>query len=98
MVRIKERYLLVNVLYPTSVLPKQATQGTQIPDFVALHQPTSDQLTPQSLLKGIRQEVSALFGDYGFGATEGNLSGEMPPSSSDGHRLGQRVLTYLMTL
>ena len=66
MVRIKERYLLVNILYPTEL-------GTRanLPDVVVLNQPTSDELTPVALLRAIRAEVAALFGDYGSGALEG---------------------------
>lgn len=66
MVRIKERYLLVNILYPTEL-------GTRanLPDVVVLNQPTSSELTPAALLRAIRAEIAALFGDYGSGALEG---------------------------
>ncbi|GJC79085.1 Rpp14/Pop5 family protein [Colletotrichum tofieldiae] len=70
MVRIKERYVLVNILYPPDVSKQQAPN---VPDFVVMHQPTTGSLTPQSLLKAIRAEVATLFGDYGSGAIEGNL-------------------------
>lgn len=73
MVRIKERYLLVNIVYPpVSAKEKSAT----LPLPVVQHQPTIEKLTPQALLKGIRAEVSTLFGDFGAGALEGGLSGE----------------------
>lgn len=72
MVRIKERYILVNILYP----PEDSKQKYNVPDFVVMHQPTTGSLTPQSLLKAIRAEVATLFGDYGSGAIEGNLIGE----------------------
>ncbi|KAI2623707.1 Rpp14 family protein [Xylaria nigripes] len=68
MVRIKERYLLVNILYPAE-LGKRA----HLPDVVVLNQPTSDELTPVVLLRAIRAEVAALFGDYGSGALEGGV-------------------------
>ncbi|KAK5624950.1 hypothetical protein RRF57_000666 [Xylaria bambusicola] len=66
MVRIKERYLLVNILYPTEL-------GTRanLPDVVLLNQPSSSELTPVALLRAIRAEVAALFGDYGSGALDG---------------------------
>ncbi|GAW18598.1 hypothetical protein ANO14919_080760 [Xylariales sp. No.14919] len=66
MVRIKERYLLVNILYPGEL-------GTRadLPDVVVLNQPTSDELTHSTLLRAIRAEVASLFGDYGMGALEG---------------------------
>ncbi|KOS21554.1 Ribonucleases P/MRP protein subunit POP5 [Escovopsis weberi] len=69
MVRIKERYLLVNILYP-SELPASSS----VPDYVAHHRPTIERLTPQALAKAIKAEVSLLYGDYGLGAVEGNLS------------------------
>lgn len=71
MVRIKERYLLVNIIYPPDV-----AQASKIPSCVTLHHPTTERLTPQSLIKGIKAEVAVLFGDYGAGAFEGNLSGK----------------------
>ncbi|TDZ38940.1 Ribonuclease P/MRP protein subunit POP5 [Colletotrichum spinosum] len=71
MVRIKERYILVNILYPSDA-PKE--QPVNVPDFVVLHQPTTGQFNFQSLLKAIKAEVATLFGDYGSGALEGNLS------------------------
>ncbi|KAI9167175.1 Ribonuclease P/MRP protein subunit POP5 [Paramyrothecium foliicola] len=71
MVRIKERYLLVNILYPpASAKPAQSS----VPDLIVHHQPTIERLTPQALLKAIRTEVSTLFGDYGAGAIDGRLS------------------------
>ncbi|KAL7627713.1 RNA-binding protein pop5 [Parahypoxylon ruwenzoriense] len=70
MVRIKERYLLVKILYPNEL-------GTRpdIPDVVLVNQPTTDQLNPALLLRGIRAEVANLFGDYGSGAIEGGNLG-----------------------
>ncbi|RSL73371.1 hypothetical protein CEP54_000356 [Fusarium duplospermum] len=67
MVRIKERYLLVNIIYP----PDPEKQN--LPDLVVRHQPTVEKLSPQTLLKGIRSEIASLFGDYGSGAL-GNIS------------------------
>lgn len=69
MVRLKNRYLLVNILYPElTALP---TPG--IPDLVAFNQPTTDELKPQLLLKAIRDAVLELFGDYGAGVIAGSL-------------------------
>ena len=80
MVRIKERYLLVNILYPSAIGTKPG-----VPDVVVINQPTTDKLTAQALLRGIRDEVSSLFGDYGAGSMEGGgLSGtsrDLHPSS-----------------
>ncbi|KAG5982791.1 hypothetical protein E4U55_001329 [Claviceps digitariae] len=70
MVRIKERYLLVNILYPPDTNPSAAS----MPYLVSQHRPTVDKVTPQALVKGIKAEVGLLFGDYGLGAFEGTLS------------------------
>jgi hypothetical protein len=76
MVRIKERYLLVNILYPPAE-PKDHA-GPSVPDFVLLHQPTTERLTPGSLMRGLQAEIADLFGDYGSGATGAtNLSGTL---------------------
>lgn len=73
MVRLKNRYLLVNILYPE--LEKGQLKSNNIPDVVVFNQPTTDELTPQALLRGIRAEVSSVFGDYGMGAISESLSG-----------------------
>ncbi|KAI1386681.1 Rpp14/Pop5 family-domain-containing protein [Hypoxylon trugodes] len=70
MVRIKERYLLVKILYPNEL-----GNHSDLPDVVVVNQPTTDQLTPAALLRGIRTEVASLFGDYGSGAIEGGNLG-----------------------
>lgn len=76
MVRIKERYLLVNILYPRDGTPKKnAGDGKDIPDFVAIRHATQADLTPQLLLRAIKSETHALFGDCGAGAVERTLSG-----------------------
>ncbi|OTA94296.1 hypothetical protein M434DRAFT_71619 [Hypoxylon sp. CO27-5] len=70
MVRIKERYLLVKILYPNELGSRP-----DLPDVVVINQPTTDQLNTAALLRGIRAEAASLFGDYGSGALEGgNLS------------------------
>ena len=73
MVRIKERYLLVNIVYP----PDQGRSAkSPLPSLVVHHQPTIEKLTPQLLLKGIRAEIASLYGDYGSGTVSNNLSGK----------------------
>lgn len=73
MVRVKNRYLLVNILYPEL---EKNTSKTIVPDVVAFNQPTTNALTPQVLLRAIRAEVAELFGDYGSGAISDSLSGQ----------------------
>ncbi|XDG09274.1 hypothetical protein ABKA04_008889 [Annulohypoxylon sp. FPYF3050] len=70
MVRIKERYLLVKILYPNELGSRP-----DLPDVVVINQPTTDQLNQAALLRGIRAEVANLFGDYGSGAMEGGSLG-----------------------
>ncbi|CCU74709.1 unnamed protein product [Blumeria hordei] len=72
MVRIKNRYLLVNILYPENELAQKRTQ--QVPDVVAFNQPTTDNLTAQALLRMVRAEVAFYFGDHGAGAISESLS------------------------
>lgn len=73
MVRLKNRYLLVNILYPE--LDDKAINA-KVPDVVKLNQPTTNSLTPGALVKGLRAEIATLFGDYGSGAVADSLSGQ----------------------
>ena len=77
MVRIKHRYLLVNILYPEN--PQEPINPFQnygrLPDVVQFHQPTGDGLTSQSLLRAVREQITVLYGDYGAGVTASGLSG-----------------------
>lgn len=66
MVRIKERYLLVNVLYPTDISAEPSSSN--VPDLVALNAPTTDKFDRGAILREIRAQVASLFGDYGSGA------------------------------
>ncbi|KAF4624858.1 hypothetical protein G7Y89_g13311 [Cudoniella acicularis] len=62
MVRLKNRYLLVNILYPE--LEETQQSKAKVPDVVAINQPTTNALTPHTLLKGIRSQISELFVKY----------------------------------
>jgi ribonuclease P/MRP protein subunit POP5 len=72
MVRLKNRYLLVNILYPEL---EKGKEKTNIPDVVTFNQPTTDAFTSGALLKGLKAEVADLFGDYGSGAVAESISG-----------------------
>merc|ERR1712000_485634 len=65
MVRIKERYLLVNIIYPPDT---SKTVNPRLPTRVALHRPTTEDLTFKTLQKALKKEIALLFGDYGAGA------------------------------
>lgn len=73
MVRIKNRYLLVNILYPE--LEKNSGSKDKLPDVVLFNQPTNDALNARALLRGIQMEVANLFGDYGSGAIADSIAG-----------------------
>ena len=98
MVRIKHRYLLVHILYPDAALPSSSSRPVQppknvalLPDVVQFHQPSPNELTPQLLLRTIREQVALNYGDYGAGLTASGLSGmcsikvrpEIPNSASE---------------
>lgn len=105
MVRLKNRYLLVHILYPDSSQGPNAKvppskPDSLIPEVVHFHQPTPDTLTPQLLTRAIREEVSLLFGDYGVGVTASSLSGTVPAcSTSNGiySMLTWHLVKYLST-
>jgi ribonuclease P/MRP protein subunit POP5 len=71
MVRIKNRYLLVDILYPGL---DNATTNSKLPDVVLFNQPTTGGLTAQALLRGLKAEVANIFGDYGSGAIADSLA------------------------
>ncbi|KAI5195245.1 hypothetical protein E4T39_08294 [Aureobasidium subglaciale] len=74
MVRLKHRYLLVNVLYPEPETPtKHTTKDGQVPDVVSFRRPSSDKLNAQLLARMIRDGVTELFGDYGSGMIASSL-------------------------
>ena len=85
MVRIKHRYLLVNILYPDK--PSEIAARSEainrdakpLPDIVQFHQPTPDEVTPQLLLRTVREHIALLYGDYGAGVTTSGLSGKHLP-------------------
>ncbi|KAL8940452.1 MAG: hypothetical protein Q9216_002822 [Gyalolechia sp. 2 TL-2023] len=78
MVRIKHRYLLVNILYPeppaTGHGRDKARPILTLPDSIQFHWPTPDSLTPQILAKAIRNQILYMYGDYGYGITSTGLN------------------------
>ncbi|KAK3080887.1 hypothetical protein LTS18_012211 [Coniosporium uncinatum] len=77
MVRIKNRYLLVHILYPlNTTTTTTATTSVSSPanDPLLSHTPSPAFLTPQLLLRHIRSHLSLLFGDYGAGVVGGSLA------------------------
>ncbi|KAK7228799.1 hypothetical protein V2G26_000969 [Clonostachys chloroleuca] len=72
MVRVKERYLLVNIIYPPAEGSRVGKSTT--PNLVVQHQPTTENLTPGILVRALKSQVASLFGDYGAGCLESDLS------------------------
>ncbi|KAK1069308.1 RNA-binding protein pop5 [Friedmanniomyces endolithicus] len=76
MVRIKHRYLLVNILYPDtkhSQLAPATKPGDNVPYTVQFRRPSPDQMNGGLLMRLIRDGVVELFGDYGSGKIAGSL-------------------------
>ncbi|KAF1838088.1 hypothetical protein BDW02DRAFT_51220 [Decorospora gaudefroyi] len=69
MVRVKNRYLVVNFLYPEPTVKSK----TQLPDLVQIHSPTPDALKQGFIVRMIRDGVHELFGDYGSGMVSASL-------------------------
>lgn len=86
MVRLKQRYLLLDILYPDpSSWPKSIPDDAnpEANNHLRIHSPTADTLSPGLLAKLIREQVSELFGDWGVGrlggSNAGGVSGIPPP-------------------
>nr|POF15006.1 ribonuclease p/mrp protein subunit pop5 [Quercus suber] len=106
MVRIKHRYLLVNILYPDekkSPVNSASAAKDEIPYSVQFRQPSSDQLNPKFLARVIKDGVASLFGDYGSGKIA--IKYFSPATSTmiirvsrDHYRLVWTALTYMTRL
>ncbi len=83
MVRLKYRYLLVHILNPEPALPKAKTvpdpTDKPLPDLVQFHSPSPDDLTPQLLVRALKDQIQYLYGDYGLGLVASSLVGTFSP-------------------
>jgi ribonuclease P/MRP protein subunit POP5 len=75
MVRLKNRYLLMDILYPDPSTWPAISKSAQHNPSLAIHSPTSDTLTAGFLAKMIRESVSELYGDWGIGKLGGASAG-----------------------
>lgn len=78
MVRIKHRYLLVNILYPEQEIKSWTAHtgsGKPLPHLVQFRRPSPDDLSPQLMARSIKDQIALLYGDYGVGLTSGGLNG-----------------------
>ncbi|KAL7778657.1 hypothetical protein CFE70_008158 [Pyrenophora teres f. teres 0-1] len=94
MVRVKNRYLVVNFLYPEP-LAKNKTQ--QLPDVVQMHSPTPDALKQGIIIRMIRDGVEDLFGDYGSGMVASGLKAIIR-CPRDHYEMVWAALTYITHL
>lgn len=77
MVRIKHRYILINVLYPHDASKSASASAKEaIAWTVQFRRPSSDRLDGKLVQRLIRDGVSELFGDYGAGMIAGSLQGK----------------------
>ncbi|KAI4108792.1 MAG: hypothetical protein L6R37_000790 [Teloschistes peruensis] len=129
MVRIKHRYLLLNILYPEPPPHPKISQPSQhssrniiygasasssssstaitVPEILQFHRPTPDDLTPQLLVRAIRDQILYLYGDYGAAVTStGLLVKYLSPATSTfilrcsraNHRVVWSALTFMTHL
>ncbi|RPB23953.1 hypothetical protein L211DRAFT_808247, partial [Terfezia boudieri ATCC MYA-4762] len=101
MVRIKSRYLLFNILYPTT--PSSNPSDHTTPTHLDFNSPTDPTVTPQLLTSLIRDAILLQFGDWGSGMTSSLSVKYFSPITSTGilrcprehHRLVWAALTLI---
>jgi ribonuclease P/MRP protein subunit POP5 len=79
MVRIKHRYLLINILYPTEPPPGVKLASEAVPDFVRFNAPSPADFLSADLARLIRAAIVDLAGDYGAATTANGLKGLLSP-------------------
>ncbi|KAJ4301809.1 RNA-binding protein pop5 [Kalmusia sp. IMI 367209] len=75
MVRVKNRYLVINILYPTASTAIKSEDA--VPELVQFHAPTPDGFHTGLLLRLIRDGIAELYGDYGMGMANRTLKGSL---------------------
>jgi ribonuclease P/MRP protein subunit POP5 len=71
MVRIKHRYLLLNILYPQPIPTTKPNSST--PSQLLFHAPTPSYLSPGLLISHLKNHISTHFGDTALGLTQSSL-------------------------
>lgn len=92
MVRIKERYLLVDIVYPEAA-QDQAKAG--LPDLLFYNQPTVNACNARSIQYAIKAQITDLFGDFGAGAVERSLRGLLLLPFGSSAKLTDPTVKYL---
>jgi ribonuclease P/MRP protein subunit POP5 len=78
MVRIKHRYLLINILYPTDPPAGIKLPPEGVPDFIRFHAPSPADFLSADLARLIRGAIVDLAGDFGAATTANGLKGPPP--------------------
>ncbi|KAL9103899.1 MAG: hypothetical protein Q9163_001092 [Psora crenata] len=73
MVRLKHRYLILQLLYPESLGPKPTKPPSTVSTLLQIHRSSPPDLTAQLLHRGIKDEVGYMYGDYGVGLISSSL-------------------------
>ncbi|KIW82276.1 hypothetical protein Z517_05303 [Fonsecaea pedrosoi CBS 271.37] len=89
MVRIKHRYLLFHILYPSPPTSSSSSSSTDAPAaprapgstpkesptpaYILFHRPSPGYLTPALLVTHLRGQIQTLFGDHGVSVTQSAL-------------------------
>ncbi|KEF55526.1 uncharacterized protein A1O9_08276 [Exophiala aquamarina CBS 119918] len=81
MVRIKHRYLLFNILYPSAPSSNSSTSNTStpvaplpsLPPYISIHRASPGHLNAHHLLSALRHNISNIFGEHGLGVTQSSL-------------------------
>jgi ribonuclease P/MRP protein subunit POP5 len=82
MVRVKNRYLLVQILYPEDPpYPRAKAQPGATKDSLdvaTFRGPIPQHIDARLLMQEIREEIGQAFGDYGAGVSSGGLTSRLP--------------------
>jgi ribonuclease P/MRP protein subunit POP5 len=77
MVRIKHRYLLINILSPEDVPKGLKKPDTDLPDLIRFRQPCPHAFNEEALRQLVRFQVQYYFGDYGAASLGASLRGKL---------------------
>ncbi|KAK6497634.1 hypothetical protein TWF481_012039 [Arthrobotrys musiformis] len=108
MVRVKQRYLLFTILYPSGPQPTSGSKTTSSnpTQSMTFHSPSPPNLNRTSLASIIRSSISTNFGDWGIGQCGGFAVKYFSPATStgilritrDNYRTLWAALTYIREL
>ncbi|KAK6506432.1 hypothetical protein TWF506_011342 [Arthrobotrys conoides] len=108
MVRVKQRYLLFTILYPSGPLSTQtqSTSSKTPTESMKFHSPSPQNLTRTTLASIIRSSISTNFGDWGIGQCGSFAVKYFSPATSTGilritrenYRTLWAALTYIREL